>query len=108
MVDIRTVTIHKTEKVLVASMDSSDKREISEGRIMVKFDFYAIYVETSERSGEVVDIFSSFEECMEHRMEHANWFCPKGDIWILHINNGKNFRPSEKWYVNADGSIKSY
>ena len=72
---------------------------------MVKFDFYAIYVETS---GEVVDIFSSFEECMEHRMEHANWFCPKGDIWILHINNGKNFRPSEKWHVNADGSIKSY
>lgn len=47
---------------------------------MVKFDFYAIYVETSERSGEVVDIFSSFEECMEHRIEHANWFCPDGDI----------------------------
>ena len=89
-------------------MDSSDEREISEGRIMVKFDFYAIYVETSERSGEVVDIFSSFEECMEHRMEHANWFCTKGDIWILHINNGKNFKPSEKWHVNADGSIKSY
>lgn len=60
---------------------------------MVKFDFYAIYVETSERSGEVVDVFSSFEECIEHRMEHANWFCPKGDIWILHINNGKNFKP---------------
>ena len=41
-------------------------------------------------------------------MEHANWFRPKGDIWILHINNGKNFRPSEKWYVNADGSVENY
>lgn len=53
------------------------KEKFQKGRIMVKFDFYAIYVETSERSGEVVDVFSSFEECIEHRMEHANWFCPK-------------------------------
>lgn len=31
MADIRTVTIHKPEKVfLVASMDTSDEREISE------------------------------------------------------------------------------
>lgn len=30
MVDVQTVTIHKPEKFLVVSMDSSDEREISE------------------------------------------------------------------------------
>lgn len=75
---------------------------------MVKFDYYAIYIETSERDGEIVDIFNTFEECMKERMKYANWYRPKGNIWIYHINNGNNFLPSEEWYINEDGKIQNH
>ena len=39
---------------------------------MVKFDYYAIYIETSERSGHIVDIFTTFDECMTARMRYTN------------------------------------
>ena len=49
---------------------------------MVKFDYYAIYIETSGNNGEIVDIFSSFDDCMQKRMKYANWCRPNGNIWI--------------------------
>ena len=75
---------------------------------MVKFDYYAIYIETSERSGHIVDIFTTFDECMAARMRYANWFMPKGDIWIQHINKRNNFSPSESWHINKNGEIVSH
>lgn len=75
---------------------------------MVKLDIYAIYVETSERGGQVVDLYNSFEECMEHRMEFANWWRPNGDIWIKHYSGGKNFCPDEDWHIGEEGNIISH
>lgn len=72
---------------------------------MVKLDIYAIYVETSERSGQVVDLYNSFEECMKHRMEFANWWCPQGNIWIKHYPGGKSLSPDEEWHIDEKGTI---
>lgn len=75
---------------------------------MVKFDYYAIYIETSGNNGEIVDIFSSFDDCMQKRMKYANWCRPNGNIWIYHINKGNNFSPSEIWLINENGKIDSH
>ena len=73
---------------------------------MLKFDLYAIYTEDNEYGGSIKEFFSSFEEAMENRMNYANWWCPNGTVWIKkYPANRKEFYASERWYINADGTI---
>lgn len=39
---------------------------------MLNFDLFSICTEKSEYSSSVDELYASFEEAMEHRMEYAN------------------------------------
>ena len=43
---------------------------------MLDFDLFAICTEKSEYSSSIDELYASFEEAMEHRMEYANWWRP--------------------------------
>lgn len=70
-------------------------------------DYYAIYIETDERSGREVDYFETFEEAMDNRMKYANWWRPNGDIWIRKKSGNKN-RTIEEWHIDSDGYIANH
>lgn len=70
-------------------------------------DYYAIYIETDERSGREVEYFETFNDAMDNRMKYANWFCPQGDIWIKR-KSGKSPVVVEEWHINSDGTIYSH
>jgi hypothetical protein len=63
-------------------------------------DYYAIYIETDERSGREVEYFETFNDAMDNRMKYANWFCQQGDIWIKR-KSGKSI------YFKTVGHIKT-
>ena len=67
-------------------------------------DYYAIYIETDERSGREVDYFETFEEAMDNRMKYANWYRPNGDIWICKKSGNRN-RKIEEWHIDSAGYI---
>lgn len=76
---------------------------------MLKTDLYAIFTEKSERSGSIDEMFTSFEEAMNHRMEYANWWRPNGDVWIRKYEAGKKqFIPVEEWYIDKDGNVTNH
>ena len=76
---------------------------------MLNFDVYAIRTTHTEYSSDIDELFPSFEEAMEHRMEYANWYRPRGEVWIeKYPANSKSFWPTEKWYINADGTVGHY
>lgn len=72
---------------------------------MLNKDVYAIYTEDDERRGSVKELFSSFEEAMEARYKYANWFRPKGDVWIELFKANDPFRSSHSWNINPEGKI---
>ena len=46
---------------------------------------------------------------MAHRMEYADWSRPNGEVQIRKYPAGKkDFYPSEKWNIRADGTIKEH
>lgn len=75
---------------------------------MLDFDLFAINTEKSEYSSSVDELYASFEEAMEHRMEYANWWRPYGDVWIERYKAGEGFRVSETWHIREDGTIASH
>lgn len=72
---------------------------------MLKQDIYAIYTEDDERRGSIKELFSSFEEAMEARCKYANFFRPKGDVWIYTYDAYKPFYPSYSCHVCVNGEI---
>lgn len=75
---------------------------------MLNFDLYAIYTDKNERNGSIDEFFTSFEEAMQNRMKYANWWCPRGNVWIKKIPAQSKYRTSEEWLINADGTIASH
>ena len=75
---------------------------------MLDFDLFAICTEKNEYSSSVDELYASFEEAMEHRMEYANWWRPYGDVWIKRYKAGETFHACEEWHIKEDGTIKSH
>ena len=76
---------------------------------MLNFDLYAIITTKDEYHSSIDEFFPSFEEAMAHRMEYSDWFAPKGTVTIEKYPAGKkDFYPSERWDIKADGSIKEH
>lgn len=74
---------------------------------MLNKDIYAIFTNNDERSGSVKELYSSFEEAKADRFKYANWFCPKGDVWIELYKAGNPFYSFHEWHILPDGSIAS-
>ena len=74
---------------------------------MLNFDLYAIYTDDNERNGSIKEFFHSFEEAKKNRFKYANWFCPKGNIWISKYKAGTTFHPCYEWHIHEDGHIMS-
>lgn len=72
---------------------------------MLSKDVYAIYTDNDERNGSIKELYDSFEEAKRDRYKYANWFCPKGDIWIELFEADKPFRSSHSWHINPEGKI---
>ena len=72
---------------------------------MLNFDLYAIYTEDNERNGSIKEFFTSFNEAKANRFKYANWFCPKGDVWINRYDAG--FHESYSCRINENGDIVS-
>ncbi len=70
-------------------------------------DFYAISVEVNERNSREVEYFETFEEAKKNRMRYANWWCPNGDVWILH-KNGCTLCTVESWHIDSNGTVVSH
>ena len=75
---------------------------------MLNFDLYAIWTSDNEYGGSIKEFFTSFKEAVEHRMEYANWWCSNGNICIEKYPAGSDFRASDKWYINPDGTIQDH
>ena len=75
---------------------------------MLNFDLYAIYTEKNERDGSVDELFSSFEEAMQHRMKYSNWWREKGNVWIKKFPAKGTFAYNERWLINADGTVAQH
>ena len=76
---------------------------------MLNFDLYAINTTKDEYHSSIDEFFPSFEEAMAHRMEYANWWASKGTVTIEKYPAGKkDFYPSERWDIKADGGIKEH
>ena len=72
---------------------------------MLNFDIYAIYTDDNERNGSIKEFFHSFEEAKENRFKYANWFCPKGNVWIVKYKAG-SVDPCYEWLIDENGDIK--
>ena len=72
---------------------------------MLNKDVYAIDTDDDERRRSVKELFFSFEEAMEARYKYANWYCPRGDIWIKLFKANSPFRSSHSWHINPEGKI---
>lgn len=72
---------------------------------MLNFDLYAIYTEDNECRGSIKEFFTSFDEAKENRFKYANWFCPKGDVWIYRYDANDTFRDSHTWRIDENGDI---
>lgn len=75
---------------------------------MLDFDLFAICTEKSEYSSSIDELYASFEEAMEHRMEYANWWRPNGDVWIQRYKANNTFHCSEEWHISKDGTITDH
>ena len=74
---------------------------------MLNFDVYAIETENDERSGSVKELFTSFDDAMNARYNYANWFCPKGDVWINLYKANHPFVRACTWHIDEKGKIIS-
>ena len=74
---------------------------------MLKFDIYAIETEDDERSSSIKELFTSFEDAMKARYNYANWFCPKGNVWINLYKANYPFKCAYTWHINEIGKIIS-
>ena len=75
---------------------------------MLNFDLYAIYTEKNERDGSIDELFTSFDEAIQHRMKYANWYRPHGCVWIQRIPANTRFTTAEQWLIDTDGAIISH
>ena len=76
---------------------------------MLNFDLYAISTTKEEYHSSIDEFFPSFEGAMAHRMEYSDWSRPNGEVQIRKYPAGKkDFYPSEKWNIRADGTIKEH
>ena len=68
---------------------------------------YAIAVEEGERGGtRSQEWFDSFEDAVNSRMKYANWYRPRGSVWIQKHKGSPIV--SEEWLINPDGTIESH
>ena len=72
---------------------------------MLEFDIYAIRTDDDERSGSVKELFTSFDDAMNERYKYANWFCPRGDVWINLYKAYHPFKCAHTWHINKEGKI---
>lgn len=72
---------------------------------MLEFDIYAIRTDDDERSGSVKELFMSFDDAMNARYKYANWFCPRGDVWINLYKAYHPFKCAHTWHINKEGKI---
>lgn len=72
---------------------------------MLEFDIYAIRTDDDERSGSVKELFTSFDDAMNARYKYANWFCPRGDVWINLYKAYHPFKCAHTWHINKEGKI---
>lgn len=74
---------------------------------MLDFDIYAIETEDDERSGSVKELFTSFDDAMNARYNYANWFRPKGDVWINLYKANHPFKRAHTWHIDKSGKVIS-
>ena len=74
---------------------------------MLKFDIYAIETENDERSSSVKELFPSFKDAMNARYNYANWFSPKGNVWINLYKANHPFKCAYTWHIDESGKIIS-
>ena len=74
---------------------------------MLKFDIYAIETDNDERSRSIKELFTSFDDAMNARYKYANWFCPKGNVWINLYKANCPFKCAYKWHIDEKGKIIS-
>ena len=73
---------------------------------MIDKVIYAIATEQDEYRRTEDEWFDSFEDAMANRMKYANWFRPKGNVWICKHNGSP--RVSEEWLINETGEVESH
>lgn len=74
---------------------------------MLNFDIYAIETEDDERSSNIKELFTSFDDAMNARYKYANWFCSKGNVWINLYKANCPFKCVCTWHINEKGEIIS-
>ena len=74
---------------------------------MLKFDIYAIETDDDERSRSIKELFTSFDNAMNARYKYANWFCPRGNVWINLYKANYPFKCAHTWHIDENGKIIS-